>query len=636
VEVSLQQLARALNGKIRNGQVIAAGPGHSPDDESLSVTLSDTADGGFIVKSFAEDDWRLCKDFVLEKLGLPKFQPRGRHNGSEDLAKVIQEAVAAQHQAPKSKPTATYSYTDRGGELLYQVLRYEPKTFRQRRPNGKGWIWKLEDRRVLYRWPELLKFPDASVFVTEGEKDCDRIWSLDLCATTVCSGRWTDSCVEALKGRDVLILEDNDDAGRKKAQEAAKLLHDVANTVRIVSLPGLPDHGDVSDWLDMGHSKDELERACFDFPVWEPSAPPPSPPAPPKGTAVAKFPMLKVEQIVQIDAECEYLIDDLFPRFGLVLTWGAPKTGKSLWIMDAVLHVALGWRYRDRHVEQGTIIYLGLEGQRGLRKRILAFIRHHFGDKVPYIPFRLILVPINLVTDAKALIAEIKYELGDERPAAVVIDTLARAMPGSEAKDADMAAFIKAADSVCRAFDCLVPIVHHSGWTGDHSRGHSSLPAAVDVEISIRHNDQGDIIARVERAKDGPSGIEVYSRLLPVDTGKADKNGKPIISMVVVPSDTIPTKTGVSTAKTTPAAEVALQALIEAVSEMGQPAPASNHIPQSVKVVTVADWRRYAYQAGISTGGERARQKAFERASEWLNGKKRVGVWNEFVWINNG
>jgi hypothetical protein len=135
------------------------------------------------------------------------------------------------------------------------------------------------------------------------------------------------------------------------------------------------------------------------------------------------------------------------------------------------------------------------------RERVLAFVKYHFGDKVPHIPFRLILVPINLVTDAKALIEEIKYELRNEPPSAVVIDTLARAMPGrSESKDEDMGAFIKAADLIYRAFDCFVPIVHHSGWTGDHSRGHSSLPAAVDIEISIRNSDRGDIIAKIERA----------------------------------------------------------------------------------------------------------------------------------------
>jgi hypothetical protein len=77
---------------------------------------------------------------------------------------------------------------------------------------------------VPYRLPDLLKYPDGTVFVCEGEKDADRVASLGYCATTAASGKWTEDCVAALRGRDILILEDNDDTGRRKAIEAAKAL----------------------------------------------------------------------------------------------------------------------------------------------------------------------------------------------------------------------------------------------------------------------------------------------------------------------------------------------------------------------------------------------------------------------------
>jgi 5S rRNA maturation endonuclease (ribonuclease M5) len=83
--------------------------------------------------------------------------------------------------------------------------------------------------------------PKRYLLVCEGEKDADRVASLDLCATTIASGKWTDDCVNALAGRDCCILEDNDDAGRKKALDAAKLLHPVANSIKIIRLPGLGD-----------------------------------------------------------------------------------------------------------------------------------------------------------------------------------------------------------------------------------------------------------------------------------------------------------------------------------------------------------------------------------------------------------
>jgi len=171
--------------------------------KTAPAVLDANAPDGFLVHSFADDDPITCKDYVREKAGLPVFKPKSK-------LKV----------KPSFSIKATYNYTDEKGELLYQVVRLEPKSFRQRRPDGKGgWTWSVKDcRRIPYRLPELLKYPDACVFVCEGEKDADRIASLDhCCATTVACGDWSEDCVEALAGRDVLILEDNDDAARKRS-----------------------------------------------------------------------------------------------------------------------------------------------------------------------------------------------------------------------------------------------------------------------------------------------------------------------------------------------------------------------------------------------------------------------------------
>src|SRR5262249_30879447 len=105
-----------------------------------------------------------CRDYVREKLKLPAFRPNGGKQASEDdIMRAVMAAVMAQgrHSKPKGKIVETYNYTDEDGALLYQVVRLEPKSFRQRRPDGNGgWVWKLEDQRVLYRLPELKKFPD--------------------------------------------------------------------------------------------------------------------------------------------------------------------------------------------------------------------------------------------------------------------------------------------------------------------------------------------------------------------------------------------------------------------------------------------------------------------------------------------
>jgi hypothetical protein len=207
--------------------------------------------------------WRLVKGLADDTEALfeiGKFlgvQPRGAKKAKPQLGKIV----------------TTYDYTDLDGTLLYQVTRHEPKDFRQRRPDGNGgWIYKLGDKRVIYRWPEIAKYPDGTVFICEGEKDAERVAALGYCATTIAGdGKWTDDCVGALAGRDIVVLEDNDDAGREKALAAAVALHNTAASIRIVSLPGIAQKGDVSDWLNAEPANaGKLGDICMAMPEWVP------------------------------------------------------------------------------------------------------------------------------------------------------------------------------------------------------------------------------------------------------------------------------------------------------------------------------------------------------------------------------
>ena len=165
---------------------------------------------------------------------------------------------------------ATYDYRDSGGELLFQVVRFEPKDFRQRRPDGNGgWIWELGDTpRVLYRLPELLQAdPRQWVFVVEGEKDADNLAALGLIAT--CNpggaGKWGKLADDsALHGFRVAIVPDKDDPGRRHEQNVTARLTGKAAEVRTVTLP---DPGkDVSDWIAAGGTAAQL-LAMVEAPV---------------------------------------------------------------------------------------------------------------------------------------------------------------------------------------------------------------------------------------------------------------------------------------------------------------------------------------------------------------------------------
>ncbi len=158
---------------------------------------------------------------------------------------------------------ATYDYPDATGTLVYQVVRRADKTFTQRRPDGAGgWVYSLAGvPRIPYRLPELLAADrGATVWYPEGEKDADNLAALGLTATTNSegAGKLRPEAAEAFRGRRVILLPDNDDTGRDGAAKSAAVLHGIAREVRLLALPGLPEHGDVSDWLAAGGTVEQL------------------------------------------------------------------------------------------------------------------------------------------------------------------------------------------------------------------------------------------------------------------------------------------------------------------------------------------------------------------------------------------
>src|SRR5262249_1766079 len=149
------------------------------------------------------------------------------------------------------------------------------------------------------------------------------------------------------------------------------------------------------------------------------------------------------------------------PRTGLVVVWGPPKCGKSFWTFDLVLHVALGREYRGRRVQQGPVVYCAFEGGGGYSARAEAFRQRNLPAEHDPFDFFLLDAQIDLVKDQPDIVAAIRAQ--NAAPACVVLDTLNRSLNGSESNDKDMAQYIRAADAIREAFDCVVIIVHHCG-----------------------------------------------------------------------------------------------------------------------------------------------------------------------------
>jgi hypothetical protein len=189
-------------------------------------------------------------------------------------------AKANGHARQSNHIVATYDYVNEAGELIFQAVRYGPvKSFSQRRPNGRGgWIDNLplepRDRFLPYRLLELLEAiaNGQPVFVLEGEKDTDNGRG-KLGITATCNaggaGKWKPQHAAYLKGADVIVIPDNDDAGRRHAESVAASLAGIAKRVRVFTLSDLPEKGDLSDWIEAGGTAYQLWALVEQAPNWQ-------------------------------------------------------------------------------------------------------------------------------------------------------------------------------------------------------------------------------------------------------------------------------------------------------------------------------------------------------------------------------
>ena len=288
------------------------------------------------------------------------------------------------------------------------------------------------------------------------------------------------------------------------------------------------------------------------------------------------------------------------------------------------MHPALGWDYRDRRVRQGPVVYCAFEGAIGIAKRKEAFRQRFLAKHDGPVPFYLQPLTLNLVRDKDELIEAIRATLGSVKPVVLVLDTLNRSLQGSESKDEDMSAYVQAADAIRETFDCAIIIVHHCGIDGTRPRGHTSLTGAADVQLAVERDAANNIKVTLEYAKDGSQGDTISSRLQMVEVGIDERMGKRKALYVVLPveADALAKPTQKKARSGPKCAKTAFRALAEAIADVGEPAPTSNHIPPTAMVTAMDRWRDYAYRRGISSSSEqRARQKAFKAATEYLVGQ---------------
>jgi 5S rRNA maturation endonuclease (ribonuclease M5) len=232
------------------------------------------------------------------KCGLPLPEARGAVKSafSRSPREPIHRGNGKNHGAGK-KIVATYDYADQTGKLLFQCVRYSPKDFRQRQPDGRdGFLWNLKGvELVLYRLPEVVKASD--VWVVEGEKDVDSLAALGFSATCnpLGAGKWRSEYTESLRGKSVVVIADKDVAGREHAEKVARSLHSAGVHCKVLELPGegVKDASDfVATFNDYADAAERLAIMAETAPEWTPT--PTRQPAPDAMQSVVNDPRPKI------------------------------------------------------------------------------------------------------------------------------------------------------------------------------------------------------------------------------------------------------------------------------------------------------------------------------------------------------
>jgi hypothetical protein len=412
VNYSPKQIAVALGGEVSGREVLAPGPNHSPKDRSLAVKLDPSAPDGFVVHSFAGDDPLQCKDHVRSKLGIT-WTPKPKA-ASDSIVRMVRRV------APTSQ-AADYVYELEDGTPYLRVRRTADKRFFQQHWTGSAWQnGAPEGPKVPYRLPQLKQAEHDTVFVVEGEKDADALAALGFVATTNAGGaeKWSEDLNPHFAGRDVYILPDNDEAGARHAKQVSDRLAAVAREIRVINLPGLPEKGDVSDWLAAGGNADDLSKLMEAAPkVGEAPAP-------------TKLIVSSADLLAGFIPP-DYLIDGLLQRrfcYSLTAPTGSGKTAILLLISASV---ALGRPIGEYQVGKGRVLYLAGENPDDVRMRWLAM-----ADSMQFDPAQIDVHFLPGVFRLSEIAGRVRAEIEAIGPVAmVVVDTSAAYFEGDQEND---------------------------------------------------------------------------------------------------------------------------------------------------------------------------------------------------------
>ena len=368
---------------------------------------------------------------------------------------------------------------------------------------------------------------EAPIFITEGERDARSLSELNMLATTFGgSGAFPGDAVGLFRDRDIVVVGDNDQAGRDHVTKLAGLLDGKVRSVR-TWIPSratgeTPPGYDLSDWINERTPLVTLEgdilALCSPAPLVAAAEPLEAIPTP-----VAKkvrFPITRVSGQTPMTKH-PWLVEGIIPACGITLFYGESGIGKSFAVIDLALAVQNGSDWGGRQTEVGEVVYIAAEDASGIRDRLSSTMRHR--DLPDASGCNLIESGIDLSRNSNevaVLVDELKAELVEKTIRLVIVDTLQMSMGAAdENSSSDATAIIRNCRKVVDAFGCTVLLVHHSGKDGSKkARGSSAFSGAADSIIQMTGSGPQKVLT-ITKQKNGPGGLKLHAVLAPTNGG---------------------------------------------------------------------------------------------------------------------
>lgn len=280
------------------------------------------------------------------------------------------------------------------------------------------------------------------------------------------------------------------------------------------------------------------EAAGFDV-IPDSEAAPEAPTTPPAAgeqsapeSAEPTVEMLHPADVVHSDVlRTEYLVKRVLEKQSNAVLFGKWNVGKTFVVLDMAASIAIGTPWFGNRVKQSRVLYLGYEGIRAMKKRMLALREKYPQLKDRTVPFRWAPLHHPLTDDAgmaelRLVIKEFKRAHG-AAPDLVIIDPLMNALGGDDSDAELMGKLNRRVSSLMRVEKCTVLRVHHTGHgSEERARGHSSLPAGIDTEIRVDRD-------HVSLTKQRDDVLKQFDFDLKEVTVGTDQDGEPVTTMIV-------------------------------------------------------------------------------------------------------